>query len=205
MEVLTLAALLFVGILVLNAREQRRRIGLLASHLGQFEIEKMMESLTEGYLRCLDEKDPARREQIWSILDGTEKKLARQFTRFAMDFGAVDESQTQTSKLSLGLPVLLPLLRRVWPACAFDMRRVLAVHARGIADTAENLAGRNAKQKAYTLSAELFLMQHSCHWFCRSKALASARMMARHKTPYAQLLDSVSPATRRAYQAIVGV
>ena len=54
------------------------------------------------------------------------------------------------------------------------------------------------------MSAELFLMQHTCHWFCRSKAVASARMLARHKTSYAQLLDAVSPATRRAYRALTG-
>ena len=32
------------------------------------------------------------------------------------------------------------------------------------------------------MSAELFLMQHTCHWYCRSRAVASARMLARHKT-----------------------
>ncbi|MDB5878990.1 MAG: hypothetical protein JWQ41_2404, partial [Variovorax sp.] len=51
---------------------------------------------------------------------------------------------------------------------------------------------------------ELFLMQHTCHWFCRSKTVASARMMARHQTSYALLLDSVSPTTRAAYQTLVG-
>jgi hypothetical protein len=54
------------------------------------------------------------------------------------------------------------------------------------------------------MSAELFLMQHTCHWYCRSRAVASARMLARHKTPYAQLVDSVAPATRRDYRALVG-
>jgi hypothetical protein len=48
-------------------------------------------------------------------------------------------------------------------------------------------------------------MQHTCHWFCRSRALASARMMARHQTSYALLLDSVSPSTREAYRKLTGV
>jgi hypothetical protein len=29
-------------------------------------------------------------------------------------------------------------------------------------------------------------------------------MLARHKTPHAQLVDSVAPATRRNYRALVG-
>jgi hypothetical protein len=51
--------------------------------------------------------------------------------------------------------------------------------------------------------AELLLMQHSCHWFCRSKVVASARMLARHQTSYEQLLDAVNPETRRAYAAVL--
>jgi hypothetical protein len=54
------------------------------------------------------------------------------------------------------------------------------------------------------LSAELFLFQHTCHWYCRSKAVASARMQVRHQTPYAQVLAAVSPATRQAYSALLG-
>jgi len=54
------------------------------------------------------------------------------------------------------------------------------------------------------MSAELFLMQHTCHWFCKSKVVASARMLARHQTAYAQLVASVAPATREAYTALVG-
>jgi hypothetical protein len=51
--------------------------------------------------------------------------------------------------------------------------------------------------------AELLLMQHSCHWFCRSKVVASARMLASHQTAYPQLLESVAPDTRRAYLAVL--
>ena len=60
-----------------------------------------------------------------------------------------------------------------------------------------------ARERAFTLSAELFLMQHSCHWFCRSRTIASARLLARHQTPHAQVLASVSPETRNAYAALV--
>jgi len=47
-------------------------------------------------------------------------------------------------------------------------------------------------------------MQHSCHWYCKSKAVASARLMARHKTSHAQVLDAVSPETRKAYAGLTG-
>jgi hypothetical protein len=66
-----------------------------------------------------------------------------------------------------------------------------------------NEAGLAQKDKAFTLTAELLLLQHSCQWFCRSKAMASSRMMARHRTPHAQLLASVSAQTRHAYQQLL--
>jgi hypothetical protein len=53
------------------------------------------------------------------------------------------------------------------------------------------------------MMGEMFLMQHSCHWFCRSKTIASARMVAQHQTRYEQALDAVSPETRQAYLAVV--
>ncbi|MGD6322490.1 hypothetical protein VW363_22615, partial [Xanthomonas citri pv. citri] len=71
--------------------------------------------------------------------------------------------------------------------------------ARGV----HNERGLSQRDKAFTLTAELLLMQHTCHWFCKSKAVASARMAARHRTPHAQLVESVSPETRRAYRALV--
>ena len=51
--------------------------------------------------------------------------------------------------------------------------------------------------------AQLLLMQHTCHWFCRSKSTASVRMQVRHQTSYAQLLAAVSPQTRQAYLAVL--
>jgi hypothetical protein len=66
-----------------------------------------------------------------------------------------------------------------------------------------NAEGRAPKERAYMLLAELFLLQHSCHWYCRSKMVASARLLARHQSPYAQVLGSVSLATRKAYLALV--
>ena len=60
------------------------------------------------------------------------------------------------------------------------------------------------KRMAYTMTAELLLLQHTCHWFCKSRTIASMRLMARQKTSYEQVLQSVSPSTRTAYERLVG-
>lgn len=201
MDLLLLAALLLGGAYVLKSREQARRIALLGSHLGEYQIEKLMESLTQGYLRCLGEDDPERRDQIWNLLASSEQSVSSQFGRFAAGFASkVDESEARVSKL----PIAVPYADKLLPAATFDLRKALAIHARGIAGAADNVQQLSPKAKAFTMSAELFLMQHTCHWFCRSKTVASARMMARHQTSYALLLDSVSPTTRAAYQTLVG-
>jgi hypothetical protein len=79
MDILLLALLLSIGIFVLNGKQQRQRIGLLASHLAQYQIEKLLENLIEGYMRALGETDPARRQQIWDLLRTTELQLSEQF------------------------------------------------------------------------------------------------------------------------------
>lgn len=200
MEILILATFIVVGASILKSVDQRRRIALLGSHLGHYQIEKLMENLTEGYLRCLGEDDVERRAQIWALLDSTEQKLSAQFDSFAAEFASIDASETRVSKL----PLAIPYAHQFFPALTFDLRKAFAIHARGIADVMRNEAHRSSKAKAFTMSAELFLMQHTCHWYCKSKTVASARMLARHKTSYQQLIDSVSPGTRKAYLALVG-
>lgn len=199
MEFLTLVALVAVGIFILKSRDQRQRVALLGSHLGNYQIEKLMQNLTEGYLRCLGEDDAQRRQQIWSLLDSTEEKLSVQFESFAASFARVDAAETRVSTL----PIAIPYAARLIPSASFDVREAFAIHARGIAAVMKNQSQRSAKAKAYTMSAELFLMQHTCHWFCKSKMVASARMMARHQTSYEQLLESVSAETRKAYSALI--
>jgi len=82
------------------------------------------------------------------------------------------------------------------------MRRLLEVHAQGI-DRAIAQTQLGAKERSFRIMAEMFLMQHSCHWFCKSKTIASARMLAQHQTRYEQALDAVSPETLSAYQAVM--
>jgi hypothetical protein len=201
MEIFVLAMLIAIVVYVLKARDSSRRIALLGSHLGNYQIEKLMESLTAGYQRALGETDAERRQQIWHLLDSTESKLSEQFNSFAAEFSTVQEQQARVSKL----PVSLPFADKLFPAATFDLRKVLLVHAQGLSSAVQNSGQRAPKDKAFAMSAELYLMQHSCHWFCKSKTVASARMQMRHQTSYAQLLASVPATTRRAYGALVGV
>ncbi|WP_114968737.1 hypothetical protein [Rhodoferax ferrireducens] len=200
MEIFILLMLTAAGAYTLKSRDQNRRIALLGSHLGKHQIEKLMESLTEGYLRTLGEPDPDRRAQIWSLLSTAEMELCEQFNRFVAEFSGVDEADARVSKL----PLSVPYADKLFSNATFDLRKALSIHAQGITNAAKNSLNQTDKAKAFTLSAELFLMQHTCHWFCRSKTVASARMLARHKTSYAQLLESVAPDTRRAYRALIG-
>lgn len=192
---------LVLGVLVLKTREQRARIALLGRHLARYDIEQFMEGLTEGYLRALGETDAQRQAQVWSFLAVQEEKLCQQFQALARDVAQEEAAATRISTL----PVALPLATTWLPGASFDLRAALALHARAIADAVDNRAQRGQKARAYTLCAELFLMQHTCHWFCRSKAVASARLLARHQTRYAQVLAAVAPSTRSAYAALTGV
>ena len=163
-----------------------------------------METLTSGYLRALGELDAVRREQIWQLLSTTEAQLVEQFQRFSAEFDKLDAPDVRVSLI----PVAVPFADRLFPGKTFDLRRAIAIHAQGIADACQDDAQRSHRShrdKAFTMSAELFLMQHTCHWFCRSKTTASARLLARHQTPYAQVVASVGERTRLAYSALVGL
>lgn len=182
----------------LRVRDQGQRIALLAGYLSRYRIEKHMETLSEGYLRALGEGDPQRREQIWQLLHSTEQELCNQVARLAKDFASAGEDQARVSKLA----VWLPFASRV-KALSFDMRAALAVHAAGLREAMRERDDLPARDRAFTAAAELFLLQHTCHWFCKSRFIASARLLARHKTSYEQVVAAVLPQTRAAYTALV--
>ena len=200
MEIFPLVLLMVVGVYLLKKSDRHRRIALLGTHLGSYQIEKLMETLTEGYMRALAEKDPERRDQIWRYLDTSETQLSGQFNKFCAEFAKLDADDTRVSTLGLAIPYAA----RLFPNATFDLRQALAIHAQGLAQAASNELQRSSRDKAFTLSAELFLMQHTCHWFCNSKAVASARLMARHQATHAQVLAAVAPDTRAAFQALTG-
>jgi hypothetical protein len=126
--------------------------------------------------------------------------LDSQLQAFTKAFDAVPAAQARFSTLPLHLPFALQL----FAGSSADLRAVLHVHAQGFTAVCANAAGLSQKDRAFMLTAELLLLQHSCQWFCRSKATANARMMARHRTPHAQLLASVSEQTRKAYTRLLG-
>ena len=198
MEIFILA--LAIGALwFLNIREQHRRIRLLAGILGQFQVEKLMETVADGYLRALGEDDADRRSQVWNMLGQAETTLCAQVQAFVKEFDQVEAEEARFSTL----PIALPYAKQLFASSSADLRALLHIHADGIAAVVANNTGLSQKDKAFTLTAELLLLQHSCQWFCRSKATASARMMVRHRTPHAQLLACVSAQTRKAYSRLL--
>lgn len=199
MDLFVWVLLAVVGIHFVNKGEQSRRIALLGKHLGHYHVENLMEQVTEGYLRALDTTDPDRRDQIWAALTAAEQELAKQFSRFVADFAGVYGEHARVSRL----PFAFPRAAQVFPRASFDLRMLLAVHGNAIVRIVANDKGLNNRDKAFVLTAELYLMQHSCHWFCQSKNVASARLLLRHKTSYEQVLEAVSDETREAYIKVI--
>ena len=200
MDILTLTLLFAAGSYLLKTGEQRQRIALLASHLGRFQIEKLMERLNEGYLRALGEQDPERQRQIWALHEPIERDLNEQFQRFHEPFTKAATAATRINRNPL------PHAHRwlpAWLAPGLDARALMRLHARGIDQIVTHPTGLSSRDRARTLLAELYLMQHSCHWFCRSRSLASARLMARHQTTLEQVIEAVSPTTHQSYLALI--
>ncbi|MEO7939913.1 MAG: hypothetical protein ABIR55_14905 [Burkholderiaceae bacterium] len=201
MEILVIAIMVAIAPLVVRRQQDRQRIALLAHYLQPFQIEKLMATLSDGYQRALGESDPQRQQQVWDHLRPTEQALCEQFDRLALRIASADAQRSRVSTLAWALP----WAQQLFPAASFDLRKAIAIHAHGIRRAAEADPSLPAKRRAYALSAEMFLMQHTCHWFCKSKAVASARLWVRHHTRYEQLFDAVTPATARAYRALVGL
>jgi len=194
-DIMILLSTLAFGGWLHTSKLQHQRKALLGQQLQPYQIEKHMETLTEGYLRALGEESPERQASIWALMASSEHALNTQFKDFVLDFS----KQNAQSSLVSTWPLCIPYAEKISPHAVFDMRKLLSIHAQGIANAIENTAQRSPKDKAFTLMAELLLMQHTCHWFCKSKTVASARMMARHHTSYPQLIAAVSTETRQLY------
>jgi hypothetical protein len=197
MELIAVVAVLVLLAWIVRAQDQARRIAVLARPLGKYRIEKHMETLTQGYFRALGEEDAQRREQIWELLRPTEQALCAEFGRFVDAFGREAPAVARVCRLPVYVPYAAGL-----PLTSFDMRSALAIHARGIRRAIDVPPSVPQRERAFAIVAELLLMQHTCHWFCRSKLVASARLLARHKTPYDQVVGAVLPATRQDYLAL---
>ncbi len=199
MEILYLLVGLAIVWRLSNRAAQQRRIALLAQHLSPLRIEMLMSTLMEGYLRALGETDPQRQQQVWGVLATAEAEIETQMGRLADSVQQMEPNQARVSRL----PVAVPLIDQWWPQACFDLREALAVHARGVAFVRAQHGWTN-KERAFAMTAELMLMQHTCHWYCQSKLVASARLLARHKTSHEQVLAGVSAPTRDAYRRLTG-
>jgi hypothetical protein len=197
MEFISLLFILAIGIHWLNGLGQRKRTALLAEQLRPYQIEKHMEQLTGAYMRALGEAQPERQQQILGLQAQAEQQLSAEFQNLAREFAKLPAPVTRAFKYAV------PFIDQLSPKATFDMRRMLEVHAQGIERAVANVQGVSLKERAFRLMGEMFLMQHSCHWFCKSKTIASARMVAQHQTRYEQALEAVSPETRQAYLALV--
>lgn len=180
---------------VLRMRYQRAHIAILGRHLANLQLERHMETLTQGYIRAIHEKDEARQLQVLENFVQTERAVAAQVGSLT------DTMQKESSQAaSMGaLPFCVPYAERFLPALTRDFRKLLHIHAAGLRHVVDNEGGWDIKNRAYHLSAELYLFQHSCHWYCKSRAVADARLMLRHQVSHQKALDSVSAMTRAAY------
>ncbi|MCB1915694.1 MAG: hypothetical protein KDG52_08265 [Rhodocyclaceae bacterium] len=179
---LLLLALIVAAVHLLGVRRQRQRVALLSEYLRPYRIEALMAELVDGYLRALGASDADRSEPIWAMLAERERQLTEQLQALSLDLA---DASAETMRIGRA-----------------DLRKLIAIHARGISRVVENDAALERRDRAYMLCAEIFLLQHSCHWYCRSRSVASARLLSRHRTTYAQVLGAVSASTREAYLAL---
>lgn len=199
MEFIVVVLPMLVSLHLLNRQQQQLRIQRLAALLRPLGLEKLMEQLNTGYLRALGESDPVRSEPIWNLLAESEQRFGEQLQRLAEDATRLNADQTRISRW----PVWAALAARWLPANSFDLRDLLRIHARGVAEVLRNPKGLARRDQAFMLSADMLLFQHSCQMYCRSRTVASARLLARHQTSHAQALAAASPTTRSAYRALL--
>lgn len=196
MNTLLILVLVALGLQIVRVRYQRAHIALLGHHLSNLQLERHMETLTEGYSRAIKESDPSRQLQVLELFSQTEQAVATQVQALA---DAMQKEEARATSMGI-LAFCLPYAEQFMPSATRDFRRLLHIHAQGLRYVVENDANWDEKTRAYHLSAELYLLQHSCHWFCKSRTIADARLMMRHQVQHQKVLESVSDMTRRAYE-----
>lgn len=196
MDALLIILALFVIWRIFCMRYQKSHIQLLAQHLRPFQLEKHIETLTQGYLRAISADTESRQLQIFETFAPTEQTVASQIQSLAQNIQKESPSQTQLVILAF----CLPYAENYLPSLTRDFRKLLQIHADGISYVVNNEANWSPKERAFHLSAELYLFQNSCHWFCKSRNVANARLQVQHKVTYQKTLESVSERTRHAYE-----
>src|SRR5690606_38615015 len=69
---------------ILRVRYQRAHIALLAQHLANLQLERHMETLTQGYSRAIHEKDENRQLQVLANFAQTETAVAANIHSLAL-------------------------------------------------------------------------------------------------------------------------
>ncbi len=181
---------------VMRARYQRERIAFLARHLANMNLERHMETLTQGYSRAIHEESESRQRQVLETFLQTESAVVTNVQSLAK--AMQKESAPDTAMCPL--PFCVPYVERVVPATSLrDFRALLQIHAAGLRTAIANDAGNDPKTRAFHIAAELYLLQHSCHWFCKSRGVADARLLLRHKVEHKKVIESVTQTTRVSY------
>lgn len=179
-----------------RGRYQRARIALLGRHLANMNLEKHMETLTQGYTRAIHEDSENRQRQVLETFAQTEAAVATNVRSLAEAMQKESASDTAMGTFAF----CVPYVERLAPAVPLrDFRALLHIHAAGLRASIDNSAGNDPKVRAFHIAAELYLLQHSCHWFCKSRTVADARLMMRHKVEHRKVIESVSEVTRLAY------
>jgi hypothetical protein len=179
----------------LRARYQRARIALLGRHLANLQLERHMETLTQGYTRAIHEDNETRQLQVLATFAQAERTVAAQVDALAVAMQKESSRATSMGAFSFCMPYAEHFL----PMATRDFRELLGIHAAGLRHAVDIEDGWDAKTRAYHLSAELYLLQHSCHWFCKSRVVANARLLLRHQVNHQKVLESVSDVTRSSY------
>ncbi|MCD0503462.1 hypothetical protein [Bordetella petrii] len=196
MDVALILLAVFVVWQVLRARYQRSKIALLGRHLANLQLERHMETLTQGYTRAIHEDSESRQLQVLETFAQTERAVAAQVQTLASSMQKDGPQATRMGALSF----CVPYGERFLPAAALrDFGALLHIHAAGLRHAVDNVDSWDPKTRAFHLSAELYLLQHSCHWFCKSRTVADARLLVRHQVKHQKVLESVSEVTRSAY------
>lgn len=195
MDIVLSVLLVAVAWRILCVQYQRRHIALLGSHLSGLQLERHMETLTQGYIRAISADTESRQLQVLETFAQTEHAVAAQMRTLA---ASMQKESEQDSGVSV-LRACVPYMERFLPALTRDFRWLLQIHAEGLRLVVDNDKNLEPKDRAFCLSAELYLFQHSCHWYCKSRGVADARLLLRHKVDYQKVLDSVSDVTRSAY------
>src|SRR5690606_29054101 len=121
----------------------RARIALLGRHLASLQLERHMETLTEGYTRAIGEEAETRQLQVLDMLAQTERAVAIQVRSLA---NAVQKENLQAASVST-LSLCVPYVERFLPVVTRDFRELLHIHATGLRHVVDNEEGWDIKSR----------------------------------------------------------